>query len=196
MQRSNFWFIIAGITSASLLAGNTRAKDQDADFIRPIKTGDPLIYGVKNGIVVAIHAFGLNARPEGGPRGLIRVGYQADGKYHLINFIAVEPLVGSAQGFSELERGGDGQLGNRFWVADSLDDGGVGNMGNVAGRIQETPAGRVLSFVPHIDPFAVGARPAVEVSLLEKFPNRVRFRTFSDSGGVDMERCVLTATMG
>lgn len=167
-----------------------------APFVRPAKIGDPLVYGVRDGIAVALHPFGLDARERGGPRGLIRVGYQEDGKYHLINYIAVEPLVGGKQGFSELEKGGDAHPGKRFWVGDNPKDGGVGKSGNVAGRIEETPAGRVLSFVLHVEPFANKARPVVEVSLFEKSPDRVRFRTFAGPGGVKMQRCVLTATMG
>ena len=167
-----------------------------ADFIRPDKAGAPLVYGVKNGITVAIHPFGLDARERGGPRGLIRVGYQEDGKYHLINYIAVEPVVDGAQGLSELEKSGDGHPGKRFWIGDSRTDGGVGKTGNIAGRIEETPAGHVLSFVLHVEPFANGARPVIEVSLFEKFPNRIKFNTYSGPGGKKLQRCVLTATMG
>jgi len=167
-----------------------------ADFVRPADAGGPLVYGVKNGIAVAIHPFGLDHRERGGPRGLIRVGYQQDGKYHLINYIAVEPVVDGIQGLSELEKSGDGQRGKQFWVGDSLDDGGVGKSGNVAGRIEETPAGQVLKFFLHVEPFANGARPVIEVSLFEKFPNRVRFNTYSGPGGKKQQRCVLTATMG
>jgi hypothetical protein len=167
-----------------------------ADFIRPEKAGDPLLYGIKNGIVIALHPAALDGRRQGGPRGLLRVGYQDDGKYHLINYIAVEPVVGSEQGFSELEKGGDGQPGKRFWVGDGPNDGGVDKTGRVAGRVEDTSAGRELSFVIHVEPFANGARPVIEVSFSEKWPERVRFRTYGGSGGKAMRRCVLTATMG
>jgi hypothetical protein len=185
-------------TGALLLAGVLffGSSPARAEFVRPDTADQPLIYGVKNGIVVAIHPFGLDARPHGGPRGLIRVGYEEEGRYHLINYIAIEPRVGSEQGFSELEKGGDGHPGKRFWVGDSLKDGGVGKTGHVAGRVHETADGSVLSFVVHAEPFANGARPVVEVSLFEKFPNRVRLRTYSGQGGKKMQRCVLTATMG
>jgi hypothetical protein len=188
-RRTTRWLLL---TAAPLFLCSPAA----AEFVHPRKAGDPLLYGVKNGITVALHPAGLDARERGGPRGLIRVGYQEGGKYYLINYIAVEPLVGSAQGFSELEKGGDGQPGKRFWVGDSLKDGGVGKMGNRAGRIQDTPAGQVLSFVLHVEPFANGARPVLEVSLFEKDPHRVQFRTFAGAGGKPMRRCVLTATMG
>jgi len=167
-----------------------------ADFVHPRKPGDPLVYGVKDGIAIALHPFGLDDREQGGPRGLIRVGYQEEGKYYLINYIAVEPLVGSDRGYSELEKGGDNHPGKRFWVGNSLKDGSIGKTGNIAGQIRETPDGRVLSFVLHVEPFANGARPVVEVSLFEKSPDRVRFRTFEGPDGKMMQRCVLTATMG
>ena len=167
-----------------------------AEFVRPEKPGDPLIYGVRDGIFVALHPSGLDGRPEGGPRGLIRVGYEEDGRHYLINYIAVEPTVGSVPGFSELEKGGDGRPGKRFWVGDGLTDGGVGATGNVRGSVERTPAGGVLSLVVYVEPYANGARPVVEISLFEDAPDRVRLRTFSGPDGKPMRRCVLTATMG
>src|SRR5262245_22138170 len=98
------------LTAALLWFGSPAA----AEFVRPQKADDPLIYGVKNGILVAVHPFGLDRRQQGGPRGLIRVGYEEDGRHYLLNYIAVEPVVGPAQGFSELEKGGDGKPGKRF----------------------------------------------------------------------------------
>ncbi len=183
---SGFFLAVA----TSLLCSPARA-----EFIRPEKPGDPLIYGIKNGIVIALHPAALDGRKHGGPRGLFRVGYQEDGKYHLINYIAVEPLVGLQQGFSELEKGGDGQPGKRFWIGDALSNGGIERMGHTAGHVEETPAGRVLSFIVHVEPFTSGARPVIEVSFHEKMPQRVRFRTYSVAGGKAMQRCVLTATM-
>jgi hypothetical protein len=184
--------LLLPVTAALLFLGHPAA----AELVRPEKARDPLVYGVKNGILVAVHPFGLDARKQGGPRGLLRVGYEEGGRHYLINYIAVEPVVGSKQGFSELEEGGDGRPGKRFWVGDGLEDGGVGKAGNVTGRVEETPLGRVLSFVLHVEPFANGARPVVEVSLFEKYPDRVRLRTFAGTGGERMRRCTLTATMG
>jgi hypothetical protein len=166
------------------------------EFIHPAKPGDPLIYGVRNGIVVALHPFGLDGRPQGGPRGLIRVGYEENGQCYLINYIAVEPLVGAATGFSELELGGDGAPGKRFWVGNGLEDGGVGHGGDVRGLSQHTATGGVLSFAVHVEQFANGARPVVEFTLYESAPERIRLRVYSGPGGQRMQRCVLTATMG
>jgi hypothetical protein len=187
---------LAGVRLLLAAAACSLGPSARAEFIHPRKATDPLVYGVKNGIVVAVHPAALDARPDGGPRGLIRVGYKEGGKYYLINYVAIEPLVGGSRGFSELEKGGDGKPGKRFWVGDDIKDGGVGKPGNVSGRVRITPSGRVLTFAVHVEPFHNGARPIVEVSLFERFPERVRFRTFSGPGGKAMAQCVLTATMG
>lgn len=167
-----------------------------ADFIRPEKPGDPLIYGVRNGICVAVYPDALDGRPGGGPRGLLRVGYQENGKFHLINYIAVQPLVLGAVGLSELERGNDGMPGKPLWVGSSPTDGGIGANGDVRGVVQQTTQGAVLTFWLFVEKFGNGAAPVVEVSLYENQPDRVRFRTFSGAGGSVMERCDLSATMG
>src|SRR5947199_9937241 len=125
------------LTPALGLVGLMCCSSATAEFIRPAKPADPPIFGVKGGIVVAVHPAALDGRPAGGPRGLLRVGYDDGGTFRLINYIAVEPLVGRARGFSELERGGDGQPGKRFRVAD----------------VRESPDGREPPFARHVAPF-------------------------------------------
>jgi hypothetical protein len=183
-----------GMPEGNVVAG-TGAASPDR-LIRPKKAGDALIYGFKGGIVVAVHPYALDGREDGGPRGLLRVGYEEGGKFYLINYVAVEPIVTGKRGFSELEKGGDGKPGKRFWVGDALADGGVGKAGNPFGRVEQSPDGRVLTFVLHVEPLENGARPVVEVGLFERSPDRVRLRTFSAAGGRPMDECVLTATMG
>jgi hypothetical protein len=167
-----------------------------AEFIRPEKAGDPLIYGVEGGIAVALHPASLDGRAQGGPRGLLRIGYHDRRQFHLINYIAVEPVVGTVLGLSELELGGDNKPGKRFWVGDDLTDGAIGLNGNTLGRIDRTAEGRVLTFVVHVEIFLNGARPIVEVRLFEQQPQRIRLRVYSQKDGKPMARCVLTATMG
>jgi hypothetical protein len=150
-----------------------------ADFIRPTNPADPLVYAVPNGIAVALHPAALDARRDGGPRGLLRVGYHDAGRFYLINYIAVEPLVGDRRGYSELEPGDDGRPGKRFLARDP------------AGRL----AGHTLTVTFDVDPFRNGARPRVEVTLFADQPDRIRLRT-TDAGGKPMRECVLTATMG
>lgn len=152
---------------------------QPADFIRPAKPADPLIYAVPNGIAVAVHPAALDGRRDGGPRGLLRVGYQDAGRFYLINYIAVEPLVGGNRGYSELEPGDDGKPGKRFFVR------------NTAGQL----ADGTLTVTFDVEPFRNGARPRIEVTLFEKQPDRIRLRA-TDASGKPMRECVLTATMG
>ena len=167
-----------------------------ADFIRPVNAGDPLIYGVRNGLCVAVYPNALDSRPRGGPRGLLRVGYQEDGKFRLINFIAVQPLVHGAIGLSELELGSNGMPGKSFWVGSGPTDGGIGANGDVRGVVRQTAQSSVLSFALFVERFDNGAAPIVEVSLYENQPDRIRFRTYSGPGGSAMQRCDLSATMG
>ncbi|HWF65816.1 MAG TPA: hypothetical protein VN670_00845, partial [Acidobacteriaceae bacterium] len=80
---------------------------QDVQWVRPTKTGDPLIWGRRDGIVFGLFSpGGIN-----GPRGLIRVGLFTPGAKdpQLLNFIAVEPVVQGAgsrsnrMAYSEME---------------------------------------------------------------------------------------------
>lgn len=167
-----------------------------AQFVRPQTEGGPLVYGVKGGIHLALHPFGLDARPAGGPRGLIRVGFEEAGRLCLLNYIAIEPVVGAFQGFSELEPGGDGERGKRCWLGKGLEDGAVGRHGDVRGALAEGSEGRRLVLVLHMEPFANGAAPVIEAAFFERQPDRIRLRCFSGPGGKEMARCTLSATMG
>lgn len=192
-----------------------------AEFVYPKNSGDPLIYGVKNGIIITVHPYSADRVGNGGPRGLIRIGCEENGKCFLFNFVAVEPLVGIFRGLSELDKGNDGQQGKPFRVANFVQDFKVeaseSSLGRILkqsnpfkakeaefkqeataippGRIIEYPEGRALTFAIQVEPYGNGARPVVEVTLFEKMPQRVRFRVFS-AGGCRMNQCTLTATMG
>jgi hypothetical protein len=86
------------------------------DWSRPgLNTNRP-VWGVRGGLLWAIAPGGFRT---GEPRGLIRLGYPvlSEGRYDLINFIAIEPIVGGHRGFSELERSQlDGMAGKRIWA--------------------------------------------------------------------------------
>ncbi len=190
------------------------------EFVFPQKADDPLIYGIRNGIMVAVHPYSIDRVGNGGPRGLIRIGCEEDGKCFLFNFVGIEPLVGPWKGLSELDKGEDGQQGKPFRVSNFYQDfkaeGAASSLGRVLkgfnpfkgkkgfkqdsgpvppGKILTYPDGRVLTFAIQVEPFANGARPVLEVSLFENMPKRVRFRIFS-AGGLPMQQCTLTATMG
>lgn len=84
-----------------------------ADWVRGGTDGKQPMWGLRGGVQFAIHP------AIRGPRGLIRVLYPtlAGGRYDLINFIAVEPIVRGKRGFSELEPSRlDDAIGKRFRV--------------------------------------------------------------------------------
>ncbi|MCA8961484.1 MAG: hypothetical protein KDC38_13260, partial [Planctomycetes bacterium] len=167
-----------------------------AQFVRPEKPDDPRIWGIEGGIVVGVFPDFHDSLDRVGPRGLIRLGLLVDGKPQLINFVSVEPLVGKSRGLSELERSEDGEPGKRFRLSNRADQKPRDDDRAVRGVVRNTKAGRVLSFAIHVDPFANGARAIVEVSLFEKEPSRVCFRTFAADGSAPIDELTLSATMG
>ncbi len=196
IPRRTFILSTAAALCKADLSGTVTNDRADDTFTRPTIPGDPLIYGVRNGIHIALHPAALDGRPLGGPRGLIRVGYVESGVYRLINYIAVEPVVGGVRGFSELEPSLDGARGKQFWIGDTLTDRGQDKHDAIQGRIETTADGRSLSFVLHIEPFNNGAKPVIQVTLFEQHPERVRFRTYAAKDSSEMSTCTLTATMG
>lgn len=172
------------------------ASPLSAQFVRPTKPESPKVWGVEGGIVVGVHPGFVDPLDRVGPRGLIRLGLFVDGKPQLINFVAVEPLVGRAKGLSELEKGHDGKPGKEFLVSNRVDQIPPSSAGAVPGVVKETPDGKVLTFAIHPERFANGAHPVIEVSLFERHPRRVRFRTFARDGSATIDQLTLSATMG
>lgn len=86
-------------------------------WIRPGRESPKAVWGLRQGIRVGLWPHSVEGSDDGGPRGLLRVGYPIREGGHapgLVNFIAIEPIVGRARGFSELERGADGRSGREI----------------------------------------------------------------------------------
>ena len=68
-----------------------------SEWIRPNDERSPPIWGIRHGIVVGLWPAAIEPSypggPTGGPRGLLRIGYEYMGTVYLINYIAIEPLV-------------------------------------------------------------------------------------------------------
>ncbi|MHC4921113.1 MAG: hypothetical protein ACYTKC_16165 [Planctomycetota bacterium] len=168
-----------------------------AQFLRPRNAAAAKLWGVENGIAVGVHP-DLRG-PLGGvcPRGLLRIGLLRDGKPQLFNFLAVEPLVGRRKGLSELERSqSDGKPGKLFSLANTRAARPRSDGGAVPGVLRTTKEGRTLTFVVHVERFANGAQPIVEITLFEKHPCRVRLRSFAAKGSAKIQQLTLSATMG
>lgn len=166
-----------------------------APFLRPRDAKAPKVWGVENGIAVGVHPDFRGAFNRVCPRGLIRIGLLRGGKPVLVNFVAVEPVVGTRKGLSELERSpSDRKPGKRFFLSNRRN--GRPRSDGVPGLVRKTAEGRTLSFAIHVERFANGAQPIVEVTLFEKRRHEVRFRTFEAEGSARIRQLTLSATMG
>ena len=89
---------------------------EDGPFLCPAAgTAAEPTWGIKGGIAIGLW-------PNPGPRGLIRVytPYLGQARLTVMNFIAVEPVVGQMRGLSELEKSSidTGAEGKAMWSAD------------------------------------------------------------------------------
>jgi hypothetical protein len=152
------------------------------------------VWGVKGGIAVGLW-------PTNGPRGLLRVyaPYLGQPPGRMVNFIAIEPIVGGRRGYSELERSAqDGRAGKVIWTGDDFEsDPKPRPPWNPAkGRIRGSGAAETLSFYLFIERFENGAQTVVNVALRQDRPHEVLLTTYAADGSAPMSACVLTATMG
>lgn len=152
------------------------------------------MWGIRGGLLWAIPPAGFRG---GEPRGLIRLGYPvlADHSYDLINFIAIEPIVGRNRGFSELEGSQlDGIPGKRIWAEGS----GAGLTNNlVPGELLKRPDGQEeLQVDLRVEKFENGAH--VRLVLLQRSdrPDEIQLSVFREPDSAPLEYCILTATMG
>src|SRR5579871_3988801 len=139
----------------------THEGHDDDRWVRAGRNVSRPVWGLKQGIQVGIWPAGVEDDGDGGPRGLLRIGYpiRDGGKaIGLINFIAVEPIVGGRRGFSELERSArDDKPGRVIWSGapdhpwEGMDSGQLSG----AGRAER------LTVTLHVEAFDNGARPIV-----------------------------------
>jgi hypothetical protein len=164
------------------------------DWIRPgINTNQPA-WGIRGGLLWAVAPAGFRA---GEPRGLIRLGYPVlpEGRYDLINFIAIEPIVTGQRGFSELEHSElDGVPGKRIWAQG--DNGGT-NTNLVPGTFQTRLNGEEeLDVSLRIEKFKNGAHVRLAVRQRSNRPDEIELSIFQEPESAPMDYCILTATMG
>jgi hypothetical protein len=167
-----------------------------ADWVRAGSNGHQPVWGLRGGLQFAIHPGGFTWG-EGGPRGLIRIGYPAlpKGEYDLINFIAIEPVVGKTRGLSELEKSSvDGKQGKLFRA-------GVLNSDKSTlpdpGSIVDLPCEVEELAVPlSIEKFANGAHVRLLLSQRSDKPDELKLTIQAEPDSAPMASCILTATMG
>ena len=165
-----------------------------ADWIRAgLSTNQP-IWGIRGGLLWALPPAGFRG---GEPRGLLRLGYPVlpAGRYDLINFIAVEPIVHGRRGFSELEHSQlDNFAGKRLWAEDP---GGVLTTNLVPGQLRKEPGGQEeLAVDVRVEKFENGAHIRLRVVQWSDQPDELEISVLRERDSAPLEFCILTATMG
>ncbi len=193
------WFIIL---IAALITKQSFAQDANSIWIRPQSSTDVPLWGIQNGITVSLWpAAAEPTNSDGGPRGLLRVGYNYMGTNFLINFIAIEPVVDDDMEFSEISPSAtDGKWGKFMWAADSINNNHYTGNANTRGAITHPdalhPWVEELSFYLFIEQFKNGAHPYIKVSIRSNAPGELCLQIFNEDNSTNMQRCALTATMG
>jgi hypothetical protein len=167
-----------------------------AAWLRPISASNEPIWGLEGGLQFAIHPAGF--RPTE-PRGLIRLGYPVlpSGRYDLVNFIAIEPVVNGKKGYSELERSRlDNAPGKRISVKadgpapETERPSYTGTISRLAGKVEE------LRVPLEVEKFDNGAHVGLTVTQRTDAPDEITLTLHAEADSASMEYCILTATMG
>ncbi len=175
------------------------------DFITPQKDSDAPIWGVRNGIVVGIPPARIGFGRNGGPRGLIRVGFEENGKLYFINFLADAPITTDGRvGQSELDASPyDRQPGIRIFAYPSefvnrynyWRDRELPRIVHVA-TIKPAGIAAVMDMVFRYEKFPNGAQPYFVVAFRADRPREVAFFAYREPGSAELKRNVLSSTFG
>jgi hypothetical protein len=178
-----------------LLAGVCMAHASAIEWVRAGMNTNAAVWGIQGGLQFALHPAGFSGG-DGGPRGLIRIGYPTltNGGYDLVNFIAVEPIVKGRKGYSELEKSAiDGKNGKAFWTGRSAKPEErleAGDLRQLEGGVEK------LSVDVSVEKFENGAQVRLQLSQRSDAPDELKLTVHAVKGSLEMESCILTATMG
>ncbi|HPQ69838.1 MAG TPA: hypothetical protein PKW95_11980 [bacterium] len=181
---------------------------EDDPFIRPMSAGDYPIWGVRDGMVMGIAParVGLGRDDVGGPRGLLRMGFEEDGALYFINFLAVAPVTMDGElGQSELDRSpSDKAPGIRIFAYppefhrdyDRWRDQEPPPWKEVARPGRDANGDPVMSLAVRCEEFPNGARPYFLVHFYPDRPREAMFVFYDEPGGKAMRYNVLSSTFG
>ena len=186
----------AALLLAALFVVVMTASAAAEDWIRAgLNTNSP-IWGLRGGLLWGLPS---GERPKDGPRGLIRLRYPTltNGAYDLINFIAIEPVVGGRKDFSELEPSAlDGAPGKRLWTAEDESSGRTAT-NLYPGRLTRLDSGvQCLTVRVGVERFENGAHVALTVLQRGDAPDELELIIHAQPDSAPIEYCILTATMG
>lgn len=180
-----------------------QAQELAAAWIRPEAVSGSKAWGIHNGIVFSLWPNGVETgdKGTGGPRGLIRVGYEYQGKVYLINYIAIEPVVDGKIEFSEISPSTiDGRWGKLFWASDSETDNAYNpaslSRGVISHPDRNKPETEELTLFIFTEQFLDKADPYLKLSIRSDRPEEIGIEIYNKPNSAKMDRCALTATMG
>jgi hypothetical protein len=201
MKTNHYIFIVAFLTI--LFYQDLKAQTEDKNWIRPANAKSEAMWGISNGIVFSIWPTGVEGGQEktGGPRGLIRVGYENKGTIYLINFLAIEPMVNGKIEYSEISPSLiDNQWGKLMWAGESATEtayfAGAKTRGAILHPDSRHPEVEELSVYIFMERFKNGAHPYLRLFIRSDRPEELGIEVFNHSGSTLMQRCAVTATMG
>ena len=186
----NYLVVMAMLTATLLNAAAV-------EWVRAGMNTNAAVWGIRGGLQFALHPNGFSGG-DGGPRGLIRLGYPtlSNAQYDLINFIAVEPIVRGKKGFSELEKSAfDGRPGKMFWTGPSAEPPkstafDSGSLRKLENGVEEL----VVDLT--VERFENGTQVRLQLSQRSDAPDELRLTVHAVNGSALIESCILTATMG
>lgn len=154
-------------------------------------------WGSARGLLFGIHP-GVG-KGDGEPRGLIRIYSPVlpGGKYDLINFIAIEPIVADRRGFSEMERSRlDREQGKRIWPA--ANSAAAADFSKIEpGKITRLPNGaEQLELTLRVEKFDNGAHVYLVVTQRSDLPDEIELTIHPELGSKALQYVMLSATMG
>jgi hypothetical protein len=179
------------------------AQTLSRNWIRPANAKSEAMWGITNGIVFSIWPTGVEGGQEetGGPRGLIRIGYENKGKIYLINFLAIEPLVNGKIEYSEISPSViDNQWGKLMWAGENATDTAYFPGAKTRGTLLHPDSLHTeveeLSVFIYLERFRNGAHPYLRLFIRNDNPEELGIEIFNHSGSASMQRCAVSATMG
>lgn len=174
-------------------------------WMMPESPDDPPMWGIRGGIVVGLHPARIGLLGEdGGPRGLVRLGYESGG-LHFVNFLVLTPLRGTLRNLrgrsSELvESSLDGGSGLVFTPypedADRGRDPAEPPPVNEVARLRTTGGAEELSFALRTEPYPDGETAFLVFRISENRPFEVEIQSFVIEGGDKLSAFVLSTTWG
>lgn len=183
-----------------LLSHTASAQTQ---WIRPETLTDKQQWGLHEGIIFSLWPSGVETgdKGAGGPRGLLRVGYEHQGKIYLINYIAIEPIVDGKIEFSEISPSAtDGKWGKLIWPGNSEADDAYDPANLTRGVISHPdpskPQTEQLTLFLFMEQYMDKAAPFLKISIRSDKPEEICFEINNKANSAHMDRCALTATMG